>query len=162
MFCHEATHFFDKRQLHVQQRQCPHEILTPMPLTVKDIWKNIDQSQFQQRLPGWIWLSWGFVSQITLQRSCWAWLKKLLQLTVGICSWADLCCVHIDRWTTSRIVLGTAIINIDCQYMRSTGPQSWNEPEHYKTNKMICVPSEYSDQPGHLPSLISLRYALKG
>ena len=28
------------------------------------------------------------------------------------------------------------------------------EPPHDKTNKMICAPSEDSDQPGHLPSLI--------
>ena len=31
------------------------------------------------------------------------------------------------------------------------------EPPHDKTNKMACAPSEDSDQPGHLPSLISLR-----
>ena len=31
-----------------------------------------------------------------------------------------------------------------------------NEPPHDKTNKMACVPSEDSDQPGHPPSLISL------
>ena len=29
-----------------------------------------------------------------------------------------------------------------------------NELPHDKTNKMICVSSEDSDQPGHLPSLI--------
>ena len=29
-----------------------------------------------------------------------------------------------------------------------------NEPPHDKTNKMICVPSDDSDHPGHLPSLI--------
>ena len=29
-----------------------------------------------------------------------------------------------------------------------------NEPPHDKTNKMPCVPSEDSDQPGHPPSLI--------
>ena len=28
------------------------------------------------------------------------------------------------------------------------------EPPHDKTSKMACVPSEDSDQPGHLPSLI--------
>ena len=28
------------------------------------------------------------------------------------------------------------------------------EPPHDKTNKMICAPSEDSDQPGHPPSLI--------
>ena len=33
----------------------------------------------------------------------------------------------------------------------------WYEPEHDKTNEMTGAPSEYSDQPGHSPSLISLR-----
>ena len=28
------------------------------------------------------------------------------------------------------------------------------EPQHYKTSKMTCAPSEDSDQPGHPPSLI--------
>ena len=28
------------------------------------------------------------------------------------------------------------------------------EPPHDKTNTMACAPSEDSDQPGHLPSLI--------
>ena len=36
------------------------------------------------------------------------------------------------------------------------------EPPHDKTNRMAFVPSEDSDQPGHLPSLISLRIALNG
>ena len=31
---------------------------------------------------------------------------------------------------------------------------SWNELQHDKTKKNECVPSEDSDQPGHLPSLI--------
>ena len=31
-----------------------------------------------------------------------------------------------------------------------------NESQHDKTNKLICAPSEDSDQPGHPPSLISL------
>ena len=33
------------------------------------------------------------------------------------------------------------------------------EPQHDK-NKLTCVPSKDSDQPGHSPSLISLRCAL--
>ena len=32
-----------------------------------------------------------------------------------------------------------------------------NEPPHDKTNKMAFAPSKDSDQPGHPPSLISLR-----
>ena len=31
------------------------------------------------------------------------------------------------------------------------------EPPHDKTNKMTCEPAK-TDQPGHLPSLISLRF----
>ena len=34
------------------------------------------------------------------------------------------------------------------------------EPHRHKTNKMVCAPREDSDQPGHRPSLISLRCAL--
>ena len=34
------------------------------------------------------------------------------------------------------------------------GPIMSNEPPHDKTNKMVCAPSEDSDQPGHPPSLI--------
>ena len=36
------------------------------------------------------------------------------------------------------------------------------EPPHDKTNKMASAPSEDADQPGHPPSLISLRCALNG
>ena len=36
------------------------------------------------------------------------------------------------------------------------------EPPRDKTNKMACAPSEDSDQPGHPPSLISLRCVLNG
>ena len=36
------------------------------------------------------------------------------------------------------------------------------DPQHDKTNKMICAPSDDSDQPGHPPSMISLHCALNG
>ena len=38
-------------------------------------------------------------------------------------------------------------VNLDIQH------RSVNEPQHDKTNKMACAPSEDSDQPGHPPSL---------
>ena len=47
-------------------------------------------------------------------------------------------------------------------FMGKCGKLSLNEPVHDKTNKMTCAPSKDSDQPGHKPSLISLRYALNG
>ena len=37
-------------------------------------------------------------------------------------------------------------------------PKYEKEPQHDKTNKMICTLSEDSDQAGHPPRLISLRY----
>ena len=36
------------------------------------------------------------------------------------------------------------------------------EPQHDKTNKLTCVPSEDSNHPGHPSSLISLHYAING
>ena len=42
----------------------------------------------------------------------------------------------------------------------SDGDTIWAAAD--KTNKMTCVPSEDSDQPGHPPSLISLHCALNG
>ena len=41
-------------------------------------------------------------------------------------------------------------------------PKKPFEPPHDKTNKMISVPREDSNQPGHPPSLISLRCAISG
>ena len=43
-------------------------------------------------------------------------------------------------------------VNIILKHKTET--EKRNEPEHNKTYKMACVPSEDSDQPGHLPSLI--------
>ena len=42
----------------------------------------------------------------------------------------------------------------DIRCIRNAG-LSTNEQEHDKINKMSCVPSKSSDQPGHPPSLIS-------
>ena len=49
-----------------------------------------------------------------------------------------------------------SFVNIDKQLV-ITGVPIRFEPEHDKMNKMTCAPDEDSDQPGHLPSLISLR-----
>ena len=77
--------------------------------------------------------------------------------------WADISAqVMVRRPITRSIhrigpVVGTGLL------VRSTlvvGPTY--EPQLYKTNKMTCAPSEYSDQPGHPPSLISLRSAQTG
>ena len=45
---------------------------------------------------------------------------------------------------------------VDCNMIQSGNwsKQTLNEPPHDKTNKVACVPSEDSDQPGHPPSLI--------
>ena len=40
------------------------------------------------------------------------------------------------------------------QIVTWSGSNMKTEPRHEKNNKMICAPSEDSDQPGHLPSLI--------
>ena len=49
-----------------------------------------------------------------------------------------------------------------CHWLPIKHTSKTDQPVHDKTNKKTCVPSEDSDQPGHPPSLISLRYALNG
>ena len=41
-----------------------------------------------------------------------------------------------------------------CGYTGELCIESKTEPQHDKTNTIICAPSEDSDQPGHTPSLI--------
>ena len=77
-------------------------------------------------------------------------------------SWADaqadlsLCWVHTHfvAFVISRlkwvVTPNQELKLITCETMS-------NEPPHDKTNKMACVPIEDSDQPGHPPSLVSLR-----
>ena len=46
---------------------------------------------------------------------------------------------------------------IFCHQLLVVGSQAiWNKPPHDKMNKMACAPSEDSDQPGYLPSLITV------
>ena len=42
------------------------------------------------------------------------------------------------------------------QLFKQTHKISQYEPPHDKTNKMVCEPSEDSDQPGHYPNLIRI------
>ena len=51
-----------------------------------------------------------------------------------------------------RIRLGTRSDHFIYQFTYNV-----TEPAHEKTYKMACAPSEDSDQPGHPPSLTSLR-----
>ena len=56
---------------------------------------------------------------------------------------------------SSFLVLETP--DLDKPLIASNFPVGFNsllfEPQHDTTNKMICAPSEDSDQPGHQPSL---------
>ena len=49
--------------------------------------------------------------------------------------------------------------NTQChhQYLKTKNEENIIEPAHNKNYKNGCEPSEDSDQPGHLPSFISLR-----
>ena len=50
-------------------------------------------------------------------------------------------------------------LRFDLKDLVVIGMLNSNERPHDKTNKMACVPSEDSEQPGHSPSLISLCFA---
>ena len=60
-------------------------------------------------------------------------------------------------------VKGSLYITFDIDFPKGELSQDDREGEftNEQTNKMTCAPSEDSDQPGHPPSLISLRCPLK-
>ena len=59
---------------------------------------------------------------------------------------------HMFLWRTKENY--PLIITKYPPYLFHWKPSYLLEPPHDKTNKMACVPSEASDQPGHHPSLI--------
>ena len=52
----------------------------------------------------------------------------------------------------------TRLLHEKRMYREEQKRKTTNEPQHDKTNKIACAPSEDSDQRGHPPSLTSLRY----
>ena len=59
---------------------------------------------------------------------------------------------HLQLYTCTYIVMSIILAKMHCQALHTL--TTAYEPPHDKTNKMTCAPSEHSDQPGHLPSLI--------
>ena len=85
----------------------------------------------------------------------------LIFLSTGhvVCKHLNLKYVLLAFTKYLSIFLPNLIANL---HMKSCLLSKTNELEHDKTNKMTCAPSEDSDQPGHLPSLISLRCLHEG
>ena len=63
--------------------------------------------------------------------------------------------------TATLLVLSWVDSYIPNKFFKTNQRNRYELP-HVKTNKMICAPSEDSDQPGHPPSVISLRFTLNG
>ena len=59
-----------------------------------------------------------------------------------------------SHFLSSKFYLNTCYCSSNCCTCSGQLNRLWNEPPHDKTNKVACAPSEDSDQPGHLPSLI--------
>ena len=59
----------------------------------------------------------------------------------------------VDRLSHDTADMRLPLILTFCQEVTMQGINTF-EPPHDKTNKMACAPSEDSDQPEHLPSLI--------
>ena len=70
---------------------------------------------------------------------------------------------RIDTFSDGRQKQYHRIVSLESgsTHLKLCGSDFIFEPTHYKTNKMACVPSEDSDQPGHPLSLISIRCAPK-
>ena len=77
--------------------------------------------------------------------------------------WADISAqVMVRRPITRSICRIGPVVGIGLPVGSTLVVGPTYEPQHYKTNKMTCAPGEDSDQPGHPPSLISLRSAQTG
>ena len=132
----------------------------------------------------WVSLAHGIFIYSTARCTVYKCAMSQKKMTFNVCDQArlKLICLQLQRlirvfefltWILSTKQLTKAIIRLGgCvgwstpslyvqQRCRSACPSCTygllrNEPPHDKTNKMACAPSEDSDQPGHLPSLISL------
>ena len=72
-----------------------------------------------------------------------------------ICKAAVLRCWRYLRLVVIRCVTNSSVQEAVKEWRQDKTSFS-NEPPHDKTNKMICSPSEDSDQPEHAPSLIKV------
>ena len=61
------------------------------------------------------------------------------------------CPPGMDKWVIHT--MQTTLFSLSLCKSKTTHYQNKIEPPHDKTSKMICAPSEDSDQPGHLSSL---------
>ena len=59
--------------------------------------------------------------------------------------------VMVRRQITRSICRISPVVGIGLPVRFALVASPTYEPQHYKTNKMTCDPTEDSDQPGHLP-----------
>ena len=99
---------------------------------------------------------------------CWIKLLKLFT-QVSHCGprasgWNSSTKAHTDNVKITKAIFWSPVHSSSMKVLAFHACTGWsasflfshitNEPQHDKTNKMICVPNEESDQPGHPPSLI--------
>ena len=86
------------------------------------------------------------------------WSLRFFGFSVSVTGVASLLRGCLRLTTPGRLsgrdsgTFGVAAVMSDLDFVGV--PTEINEPHRDKTNKMACAPSEDSDQPGHLPSLI--------
>ena len=88
-------------------------------------------------------------------------LKQIELVLFTLCDWSFVFCdeaaeilaqVMVRRQITKSICRIGSVIGIGLPVGYTLVESRTYEPQHYKTNKMTCAPSEDSDQPGHPPS----------
>ena len=70
-------------------------------------------------------------------------------------------CESVSNKNTDRVLYKSihyVCVRFEIDWLHDKELSLLHEPAHDKTNKMACAPSQDSDQPGHQPSLISLRF----
>ena len=84
-------------------------------------------------------------------------IRRYLSYTPGKgCLWHKLTTRLIWAYTSARSHQHLHCSHTLYETRGSLRQRAINEPSQDKTDKMVCATSEDSDQPGHLPSLISL------
>ena len=90
---------------------------------------------------------------ITFKDESQKFLEKLEEQNAFLFVFCRFCSVTLDY---IYVILCKLVLCFYSSLLYSFDPMIFNEPEHDKTTNMTCAPSKGSEQPGRLPSLISL------
>ena len=110
------------------------------------------------RIPHWYFLSFFYqffkLFLLLLRDNGHCWWKSWSVITSSVTDHSHTWDKNIPFYGCQRFFFHGLLVSFWDKNAVSNCPSLLHEPPHDKTNRMACVPSEDSDQPGHPPSLI--------